>query len=190
MYTSDHSTLLEELILHVKKGAATEDLLIYIAATDGMVDLCKELVANTHLELQKKFKRLCGQQDLNTIATLNNIREVIRSLHINDSSLVEAYEVLGLDSDASPKEVKKAFRKLSMKYHPDHAPGEDTTLAFRTIQQAYDTIQNTASEEHIKKTVSWVPTRSQQKKGSGKRKRTFFMAVSAWLHYLLSLVFI
>ena len=49
------------------------------------------------------------------------------------------YEVLGVDSNADEKIIKKAFRKLSLKYHPDKNPdnvkwAEDI---FKKIVQAY-----------------------------------------------------
>ncbi len=47
------------------------------------------------------------------------------------------YEVLGVDKDADAKTIKKAYRKLAMKYHPDRNPDEDTTEKFKEISEAY-----------------------------------------------------
>jgi molecular chaperone DnaJ len=49
------------------------------------------------------------------------------------------YEVLGIQRDASDTELKSAYRKLAMQYHPDRNPGnhEEATEKFKEITEAY-----------------------------------------------------
>lgn len=50
------------------------------------------------------------------------------------------YSTLGVDSKASQDDIKKAFRKLSMKYHPDKNGGDDTK--FKEINEAYSVLSD------------------------------------------------
>ena len=48
------------------------------------------------------------------------------------------YKILGVDKNASDSELKKAYRKLAMKYHPDHAKGDKSSEEkFKEISEAY-----------------------------------------------------
>ena len=47
------------------------------------------------------------------------------------------YEVLGVDKSADQKEIKKAYRKLAMKYHPDVNDDENSSEKFKEISEAY-----------------------------------------------------
>lgn len=51
------------------------------------------------------------------------------------------YEILGVSRDASADEIKKAYRKLSRKLHPDIA-GKETEEQFKKVTVAYDTLSN------------------------------------------------
>lgn len=52
---------------------------------------------------------------------------------------MDYYQILGVGKDADPKEIKKAFRKLAMKHHPDRGGDE---AKFKEIQTAYDTLSD------------------------------------------------
>ena len=52
--------------------------------------------------------------------------------------LKDYYSILGVNKNANQDEIKKAYRKLSMKFHPDKNNGDDTK--FKEINEAYSTI--------------------------------------------------
>jgi molecular chaperone DnaJ len=50
----------------------------------------------------------------------------------------DLYEVLGVDRGSSPDEVKQAYRKLAMRFHPDRNPGDPSAEAkFKEVSEAY-----------------------------------------------------
>jgi len=53
------------------------------------------------------------------------------------------YEVLGVARDASGKDIKKAFRALAQKYHPDNNPGDTAAEGrFKDLNQAYEVLSD------------------------------------------------
>jgi DnaJ-class molecular chaperone len=54
------------------------------------------------------------------------------------------FRVLGIDRDSGPEEIKRAYRELAFRYHPDTAGGgKETAERFREIRKAYDVLSDT-----------------------------------------------
>ena len=53
------------------------------------------------------------------------------------------YDVLGVSQDASEKDLKAAYRKLAMKYHPDRNPGNtEAEKNFKDVSEAYEVLKD------------------------------------------------
>ena len=77
----------------------------------------------------------------------NNDFESLKAIFAKDDQAI--YRILEISSNASDKEVKKAFRKMANKYHPDkvaHLGKDMQNLAeekFKAVNEAYQKIKDT-----------------------------------------------
>ncbi|MFA6821476.1 MAG: TerB family tellurite resistance protein [Sphaerochaetaceae bacterium] len=108
------------------------DVLVGIAAADGKIDPSEERLINRAASIFRISASLL---------------DAIKKRYTNN--LDDAYALLGLTRQASEGDIKRAYRRLSIDYHPDSIaskglPEEFTLFAsekFRSIQEAYEAIK-------------------------------------------------
>lgn len=84
------------------------------------------------------------------------------------------YDVLGIKPDCSQEEIKKAYRKLSIKYHPDKCG--KMTEEYRSISEAYDVLKNPLDRAKYDKSIA--PPPAERKKTTFSLKRGSDLRVS------------
>lgn len=63
-------------------------------------------------------------------------------LNAQETVAEDLYQILGVSRSASKDEIKKAHRKLAIKFHPDKNPGKEAQDRFKRIQEAYDVLSD------------------------------------------------
>jgi DnaJ like chaperone protein len=136
----------EEYSLHVKIQ------LLHILVAMGVID---GVLTDGEFQLLKDY---CSRTGI-PIQSLNHVLAMFRFKHefekteqktntkvIRQSQLDDAYEILELDKSAGNAEIKRAYKKLAKKFHPDALIGESeqaqkvATEKFKIIVNAYDLI--------------------------------------------------
>ena len=63
---------------------------------------------------------------------------------------IDYYKILGIDKNATPKEIKNAYRKLARKYHPDLNPNDkDAKKNFQQINEANEVLSDPEKTQEI-----------------------------------------
>ncbi len=65
----------------------------------------------------------------------------------NQKQDTELYDILGVSKSSSEQEIKKSYRKLAMKYHPDRNKAPEAETKFKKISMAYDVLSDKEKKE-------------------------------------------
>ncbi|CAK6434758.1 unnamed protein product [Pipistrellus nathusii] len=78
------------------------------------------------------------------------------------------YDILGLPKSASERQIKKAFHKLAMKYHPDKNKSPDAEAKFREIAEAYETLSDADRRKEYDSLGHGAFTNGKGQRGTGR----------------------
>ncbi|MCC6138187.1 MAG: J domain-containing protein [Bdellovibrionaceae bacterium] len=84
------------------------------------------------------------------------------------------YALLGVAPTASPEEIKRAYRKLALQYHPDTNPKKDAAEIFKTLTEAYKVLSDAEARftyDASLKVIAPEPHKSASKTNSSTQKR-------------------
>jgi len=77
------------------------------------------------------------------------------------------YKILGVSRKANDKEIKKAYRKLSLQYHPDKNPSEDAASKFADVAAAYECLSDPDKRQTYDRGGEEALNKMEQRQNSG-----------------------
>lgn len=100
-------------------------------------------------------------------------RKYHRNVVIKSIRRESPYEVLGLSPSATPDEIKRAYRRLALKYHPDVNKEANSQEKFMRIKHAYNTLLNSKSRKRYDDS-EFSYSRDEERKGTAADQEEFY----------------
>ncbi|MFT7131369.1 MAG: curved DNA-binding protein [Cyclobacteriaceae bacterium] len=99
------------------------------------------------------------------------------------------YEILGLEPTATQEEIKRAFKKLARKFHPDVSTEKDAQARFQEVSEAYEILKNADKRAEYDQLRSYVNNQGQQPGSQGFQFDTHDFADNPQFEDILSSIF-
>ena len=89
-------------------------------------------------------------------------------LELRKSKRKDYYKILGIEKDATEHQIKKAYRQMAIKWHPDKNPNNDEADGrFKDIGEAYETLSDPHKRDRYDRGVDLEPDPSEMFGGGG-----------------------
>lgn len=109
------------------------------------------------------------------------------------------YQILGVKEDASEAEIKKAYRHLARKFHPDVIQTPEAEAEFKEINRAYDTLSDPLKRADFDSTLKPAPGETEAREAEGapsgsaasriSATAAVFLAIAAAIEFFLRWLF-
>ncbi|MCW5211790.1 DnaJ domain-containing protein [Desulfobulbus sp. TB] len=180
------------LIQEISSRPSTEDLIFFIAQDDAMTSACAELhkkIANNKKEELKEINLYCQRYHI-SLTYLARELDHIQNIFAPRKVFSGDHEILGLQAGASLAQVKQAFRKLSLQYHPDTS-NKNNTEEFIRITKAYQRIINNTDkkESPSSSTTAWR-YRKENSPCQGQKRKKIYLYLFSFISTVLLLVIV
>ncbi|GAB2214751.1 hypothetical protein Drorol1_Dr00019114 [Drosera rotundifolia] len=125
LFPSHHQSIITHNSLHIHTQSTPA--LRLLRSNGYSFDLSGEFFNSRSLRRRGRSKSRCG--------------------HVKSSRRESPYEVLGVSASASEDDIKRAYRKLALKFHPDVNKQANAQENFMRIKHAYNTLMNSKSQK-------------------------------------------
>jgi hypothetical protein len=154
---------IRDLVKKYSEDCGTESLIAYIAETTGMLAAGQALLNNIDRDgsiVAEWLQQECSAEDVTLYLFLQEVSKVVALFYPNQK-VDDHYVTLGVPAGASLEEIKQAFRKLSLRYHPDTASSQyhNNPEKFIAINKAYHALlsgdTNGERDEYVDQGKQW-----------------------------------
>jgi len=171
MMNKEQKKHINRLIKEFEKNTNTSSIVGFIADNNGMLGACRKLVKNYETGDTKTKEWLTAtskEMEISIHLIIIKIKDILVLLSSESVVDDDAYATLGVSTDANQEEVKRAYRKLSLSYHPDTAVRDKDYNPDKFIQitKAYHAITDSNGVEGHTVANRVMPTWQQKKKRS------------------------
>lgn len=188
---------ISRLLKQLSRDSSTENTIAFLADNSGMLQSCKKILSfcrDRNEEARKWLQKECSEHGVQYTCFLQEIGQILLIFQSDDEK-EDSYGVLGLSSSAGFDEVKRAYRRLSVQYHPDTAGNADrnTTEQFIQINKAYHNITKSQYAESVDNasdgtTQYWRPGKAGSAADRVKKKSLLWISVFILLSVLSCVV--
>jgi len=184
------------LVKEYSRNSGTEGLIGFVADTSGMLSSCQELLQSTDAENGENLKWLQSECAVYGVVCTYFLEEISRivALFRPDQDIEDRYAILGLSVGASLDEIKKAYRGLSLQYHPDTASSIhrnqsdkfiEITKAYHSLLAAGQNIQKNNFSNQDTRANNW---RRKKERGVSSEQRKKVYAWTLGLLFVLVII--